>query len=54
MRPRKETNIRICGHCGRPLERKYRPSGRLESIEDFEKRKYCDRVCMAFGMSKQK
>lgn len=54
MRPRKETSTRICGHCGRTLERKYRPSGRLESIEDFEKRKYCDLVCMALEMSKPK
>lgn len=43
--PRKQEPLKVCAHCGKPLERK-RYGGRLEDLGVFQRRKYCDPVCM--------
>lgn len=47
--PRKPTPERYCENCGERLERKRLPSGALESLLHFNRRKYCDQSCMAMG-----
>lgn len=42
----KETPLRYCQYCGAKLERKVFSQGRLEDVAVFNKRKYCDRLCM--------
>lgn len=44
---RKPTPIRHCEHCGKKLERKRLPNGDLEYLIHFNRRKFCDRQCMA-------
>lgn len=44
--PRKQDPERVCGYCGKVLERKS-INGRLEDRAVFLKRKYCNRTCMA-------
>jgi len=44
--PRKPTPIKHCEHCGTQLERKRIPSGALESLLHFGRRKFCDQKCM--------
>lgn len=36
---------KICGQCGILFNRSIMPSGRLEDIKDYEKRKYCSKKC---------
>lgn len=43
----KLTPIRHCAHCEKRLERKRLPNGDLEYLIHFNRRKYCDRKCMA-------
>lgn len=45
----KETPLKYCQYCGKKLERKRFPSGRLECLSVFNKRKYCDWMCMRKG-----
>jgi site-specific DNA-cytosine methylase len=45
--PMKPTPIQFCQHCETKLERKRLPSGNLESLLHFNRRKFCDRGCMA-------
>ena len=42
----KPTPIKHCVQCGAKMERK-RSNGRLEDLAIFNRRKYCDRACMA-------
>ena len=44
---RKPTPERYCEYCGKKLERKPLPNGCLEYLIHFNRRKYCDRRCMA-------
>jgi len=44
--PRKPTPIKFCENCGSLLERKRIPSGALESLLHFGRRKFCDQKCM--------
>jgi len=44
--PKKPTPLRFCEHCGTKLERKRLPNGDLEYLVHFNRRKYCDQVCM--------
>lgn len=37
---------KYCAYCGKKLERKRFPNGRLEDFTVFLKRKYCNRECM--------
>src|SRR5690606_3770283 len=46
-RRKKETPLRYCETCGKKLERKRLPNGDLEYLIHFNRRKYCDRNCMA-------
>lgn len=43
----KPTPVRHCEHCAKLLMRIRFPSGRLESLSNFGRRKYCNRACMA-------
>ena len=43
----KPTPERYCAECGKKLERKRLPNGDLEYLVHFNRRKYCDRHCMA-------
>lgn len=45
----KPTPEKFCVACGKRLERKRLPSGVLESLLHFGRRKYCDQSCMAQG-----
>jgi hypothetical protein len=45
----KRASKHVCQHCSTPLVRKQFPSG-PEAIGNFEKRKFCDRTCMANWM----
>jgi hypothetical protein len=45
--PRKPTPIKHCENCEAQLERKRIPSGALESLLHFGRRKFCDQRCMA-------
>lgn len=45
--PRKPTPLKHCEHCGKQLERKRLPNGDLECLVHFNRRKYCDKTCMA-------
>ena len=42
----KETPLKYCKHCKKKLERKRLPNGDLEYLIHFNKRKYCDKMCM--------
>lgn len=44
---KKLTPERYCEYCGKKLERKRLPNGDLEYFIHFNRRKYCDRICMA-------
>lgn len=44
---KKPTPQRFCEHCGKQLERKRLPNGDLEYLIHFNRRKFCDRHCMA-------
>ena len=44
---KKPTPERYCEHCGKPLERKRLPNGDLEYLIHFNRRKFCNRHCMA-------
>ena len=44
--PRKPDPIKHCEHCSKLLERKRSPSGALESLLHFGRRKFCDQKCM--------
>ena len=44
---KKPTPERFCEHCGKQLERKRLPNGDLEYLVHFNRRKFCDRHCMA-------
>ena len=45
--PRKPTPVKYCEYCGKKLERKRYKNGDLEALYFFNRRKYCDRKCMA-------
>jgi hypothetical protein len=49
--PRKPTPIKFCASCGEQLNRKTQPSGRLEALLHFGRRKFCDQACMAVGFT---
>src|SRR5690606_7451411 len=44
--PRKPDPEKYCEHCGKRLARKRLPSGDLESLLHFNRRKFCDQKCM--------
>jgi len=44
---KKETPEKYCEYCGKKLERKILPNGCLEYLIHFNRRKYCNRICMA-------
>src|ERR1700692_954763 len=44
---KKSTPLRHCEFCAKRLERKRLPNGDLEYLIHFNRRKYCDRRCMA-------
>ena len=44
---KKPTPEKFCEHCGKQLERKRLPNGDLEYLIHFNRRKFCDRHCMA-------
>src|SRR5690554_2472081 len=48
-RRKKETPLKYCESCGKKLERKRLPNGDLEYLIHFNRRKYCNRECMANG-----
>lgn len=43
----KETPLKFCAYCDKKLERKRFSNGSLEYLIHFERRKYCNRECMA-------
>lgn len=45
--PSKPTPVRCCQHCEKRLERKRLSNGALESLLHFNRRKFCNRGCMA-------
>ena len=45
--PKKPTPEKYCNQCGARLERKNLPNGDLEYLIHFNRRKFCDRRCMA-------
>ena len=45
--PMKPTPERYCEYCGKKLERKRLPNGDLEYLIHFNRRKFCNRDCMA-------
>lgn len=45
--PRKPTPEKYCEFCGKKLERKRYPSGDLECLSVFSRRKFCNQHCMA-------
>lgn len=47
-----QDKIRVCEYCGKPLVRKVRDCGRMETEKAFHARQYCDRRCR--GMAKRK
>ena len=47
MALRKPTPIRYCKHCGTLLERQRFSRNRLEDLQAFCRRVYCNRACMA-------
>lgn len=47
--PRKPTPVKYCECCGKKLERKVWENGKLESLLHFNRRKYCDKKCMAIA-----
>ena len=51
--PRKSEPKRYCQYCRKRLIRKIM-NGRLEDLAIFTRRKYCDVLCMAKGMVKEK
>ena len=51
--PRKATPEKYCLFCGRKLERKRLRNGRLETLHDFNRRKFCDQDCMAKDFSQR-
>lgn len=44
---KKPTPPRFCQHCAEKLERKRLPNGDLEYLIHFNRRKFCNRGCMA-------
>lgn len=44
---KKPTPERYCEYCGKKLERKRLPNGDLEYLIHFNRRRFCDRDCMA-------
>jgi len=50
--PRKKDPIKYCVHCGNLLRRK-RYNDTLESMNVFQKRKFCDLLCFAKGIRKK-
>src|SRR3990172_10467882 len=50
--PPKPEPILACSGCGELLHRK-RINGRLEDLGIFTKRKYCNRMCMAKGQTRE-
>ena len=44
--PRKPDPLKHCAHCGERLARKRLPSGDLESLLHFKRRKFCNQACM--------
>lgn len=52
-RPIIPTPFRVCIECGKTLERKRLPNGDLEYMIHFNRRKFCNRVCMALNFDKR-
>lgn len=52
-RPAIPVKQRLCRTCQAPLNRKRRPNGDLETRHEFERRRFCDRACMAASMEGQ-
>lgn len=50
---KKPTPEKYCSFCGKKLERSRLPNGDLEYLIHFNKRKYCNQVCMAKGFTGQ-
>ena len=44
--PRKPDPLKHCAHCGEQLARKRLPSGDLEALFHFNRRKFCNQRCM--------
>lgn len=38
--------IRYCGYCQKPMERKRHSNGELQSWAEYNRQKYCNRECM--------
>ena len=51
--PMKPTPLRFCDNCGAKLERKPLRSGGFESLLHFNRRKFCDRRCMASAFDRR-
>ncbi len=51
--PKKPTPVRYCCECGQKLERKRLPSGDLESLLHFTRRKFCSRSCMGLTFDRR-
>lgn len=51
--PLKPTPVRYCAECAKKLERKRLPSGDLESLHHFNRRKFCDQRCMAASFDRR-
>lgn len=50
----KEVGYKICEQCGSLYARTRFSTGRLQSIHSFNKRKYCDRLCLYESLVKEK
>lgn len=50
---RKETPLRYCQYCEKKLERKLLPNGDLEYLIHFNRRKYCNQICMALAFDQR-
>lgn len=48
-----DQEVRICAYCGKPLVRKMRDCGRMETEKAFKARQFCDRNCRGKYQTKQ-
>jgi hypothetical protein len=44
----------VCRHCGQPIPRRSRPSGKLEGLGSWRKRQFCSRLCAARWQSEER
>ena len=51
-RPRKSTPLKFCKACGSEMERKLQPSGQIEGMHSFLRRRFCSLPCYGSSIAK--